>query len=205
MRKGCIISLWLFTIICCLLVYGFLHAFDTQYSKADIQQNIGGVLLCDASLVSDQHSWQYDVNYNYKDKIGRIHKIGTGTYFEREWQRNEQFIRLDKWIILKTGGEFHCDKLIIGNLYENKFVDYEFNTDNITKDPVWQKLNIDSHVGWLPEEAYITKITNGQIDVLYKFRLDDKKVDLLGEKKIIYQIDLKSGEPVMIKVVDISK
>lgn len=205
MKKGCFIALGLFILICCGLIYGFLHAFDPEYSKASIPQKVGGVLLCDATYISDHHSWYYDVIYKYKDKSGHISQIGDGRYFEREWQQDEQFVRQGKWWILKTGGRFDNDKIIVGNPDQGVWCTYDFTAENIVNNSLWKDLNINPLVGWLPEESFITRIANGQIDVLYKFRVDEKNADLLGKKKIIYQIDSISGQPIMMKVVDVSK
>jgi hypothetical protein len=39
-----------------------LHAFD-EYDKVEIEQNIGGILICNSVYNSDIHDWQYDINY----------------------------------------------------------------------------------------------------------------------------------------------
>jgi hypothetical protein len=66
-----------------------LHAFD-EYDKVEIEQNIGGILICNSVYNSDIHDWQYDINYEYQSKDNKIYKIGNGTYHELEMNRNEQ-------------------------------------------------------------------------------------------------------------------
>ena len=115
------------------IIYGFLHAFDPEYSTAEIKQNIGGTLICSTVYNTDHHSWQYDVNYRYKDESGKVFEIGNGTYDGREWEKDEQLILFKSWIILKTGSWGDADKIIIGDSQFRHFTEHEFTPDSIVK------------------------------------------------------------------------
>jgi hypothetical protein len=74
-------------------VYGLQSAFDPQYDKAEIKQNIGGTLICNSIYNADIHDWQYDVSYKYKPDDDSAIDIGSGTYYGREWNKDEQLIQ----------------------------------------------------------------------------------------------------------------
>jgi hypothetical protein len=195
MKKGCLYSLGISLILLLGFIYMLLHAFDPEYDKVEIEQNIGGILICNSVYNSDIHDWQYDINYEYQSKDNKIYKIGNGTYHTREWNRNEQLKKYGNWYILKTGDWYGTDKVIIGNLKSKKWKDYEFTPENIEKEKLWKELNIKSLKTYLPSECFITKINNGFINVKYKFRIDETKTKLMDERNLIYEIDKESGKP----------
>jgi hypothetical protein len=195
MKKGCLYSLGISLILLLGFIYMLLHAFDPEYDKVEIEQNIGGILICNSIYNSDIHDWQYDINYEYQSKDNKIYKIGNGTYHTREWSRNEQFKKYGNWYILKTGNWYGTDKVIIGNFTSKKWKDYEFTPENIEKEKLWKELNIKSLKTYLPSECFIEKINNGFINVKYKFRIDETKTKLMDERNLIYKIDKESGMP----------
>jgi hypothetical protein len=195
MKKGCLYSLGISLILLLGFIYMLLHAFDPEYDKVEIEQNIGGILICNSVYNSDIHDWQYDINYEYQSKDNKIYKIGNGTYHTREWNRNEQLKKYGNWYILKTGDWYGTDKVIIGNLKSKKWKDYEFTPENIEKEKLWKELNIKSLKTYLPSECFITEINDGFIKANYKFRIDETKTKLMDERNLIYEIDKESGKP----------
>jgi hypothetical protein len=195
MKKGCLYSLGISLILLLGFIYMLLHAFDPEYDKVEIEQNIGGILICNSVYNSDIHDWQYDINYEYHSIDNKIYKIGNGTYHTREWNRNEQLKKYSNWYILKTGDWYGTDKVIIGNFKSKKWKDYEFTPDNIENETLWKELDIKSLKTYLPSECIITKINNGFINVNYKFRIDETKTKLMDERNLIYEIDKESGKP----------
>jgi hypothetical protein len=195
MKKGCLYSLGISLILLLGFIYMLLHAFEPEYDKVEIEQNIGGILICNSVYNSDIHDWQYDINYEYHSIDNKIYKIGNGTYHTREWNRNEQLKKYSNWYILKTGDWYGTDKVIIGNFKSKKWKDYEFTPDNIENETLWKELDIKSLKTYLPSECIITKINNGFINVNYKFRIDETKTKLMDERNLIYEIDKESGKP----------
>jgi hypothetical protein len=195
MKKGFLYSLGISLILLLGFIYMLLHAFEPEYDKVEIEQNIGGILICNSVYNSDIHDWQYDINYEYHSIDNKIYKIGNGTYHTREWNRNEQLKKYSNWYILKTGDWYGTDKVIIGNFKSKKWKDYEFTPDNIENETLWKELDIKSLKTYLPSECIITKINNGFINVNYKFRIDETKTKLMDERNLIYEIDKESGKP----------
>lgn len=195
MKKGCLYSIGIFIVIVIGFIYMFLHAFDPQYDKAEIVQKIGGTLICNSIYNADHHDWQYDVTYEYKSKDNKTYKIGNGTYYAREWKKDEQLKKFDKWIILKTGCFYKSDKVIIGNFKNQKWTDYLFSPEDIEKEEMWKNAKIKCLTNYSPHESFITKIDKKIIEVIYKFRIDETKTKLMDERKLIYEIDTETGKP----------
>ncbi|RZK58509.1 MAG: hypothetical protein EOO91_08185 [Pedobacter sp.] len=125
-------------IICCLIIlfiYGLATAFDPQYENAEINQNIGGTLICNSIYNSDHHSWQYYVNYTYKINDILI-DIGSGTFYGREWKKDEQIVKFKNLLILKTGGWIGYDKILIIDENTRKINEYEFSPENIEREDI---------------------------------------------------------------------
>jgi hypothetical protein len=87
MRQGLLYAVTTVLLIGVIFTYMMLHAFDPEYDRAEIKQKIGGVLICRSVSNADQHSWQYDVNYKYKDSLGRIFEIGDGHILKENGKR----------------------------------------------------------------------------------------------------------------------
>jgi hypothetical protein len=200
MKKGCLYSIGIFIAVFAGLFYMFLHAFDPEYDKAEIVQKIGGKLICNSIYNADHHDWQYDITYEYKSQDNKTYKIGNGTYYAREWKKDEQLIKFDKWIILKTGCFYRSDKIIVGNFETSKWINYEFTPENIEKEKIWKESKITSLINYSPAESYISKIDNGKIYVNYKFRINEMKTELMKNKILTFEIDKISGKPNLIKI-----
>jgi len=197
MKKAFLITLFL---LAASLIYGFLTAFDPEYDQANIKQNIGGMLICHSVYHADHHSWQYDISYKYKLNNGDTIDIGNGTYYAREWNKDEQLIKYRNWLILKTGSGFRADKIIVGRVEDEKWIAYNFAPEHIEKDSLWQALKVPSLLDYCCAETLIDKIDNGQIELRYKFRTSDTLVGEYDQRKIYYTIGDSTGRPVLTKI-----
>jgi hypothetical protein len=202
MKKGCLYSIGIFIVVVIGFIYMFLHAFDPEYDKAEIVQKIGGKLICNSIYKADHHDWQYDITYEYKSKENKTYKIGNGSYYAREWNKDEQLIKFDKWIVLKTGNFYGSDKIIIGNFETQKWTDYQFTPEIIEKEKMWKVAEIKSLLNYCCAESFITRIYNGKIVVEYKFRINETKTELMDKRKLIYEIDKNTGKPNLISIIE---
>ena len=189
-----------------LLIYGILHAFDTEYETVKIEQNIGGQLICNSVYNADHHSWQYDIDYYYLPPNKDTIQVGSGSYYGREWEKNEQIIKYDDWLILKTGGFHDADKLLIGKKGATSWMEFEISPETIEKDSLWISKSIYSKMNWLPQESFITNFENGIVTVDYLYRTVDylyrtgEIVDQQEKRTITYKIDKSTGIPEMINI-----
>jgi len=197
MKKAFLITLFL---LAALLIYGFLTAFDPEYDQANIKQNIGGMLICNSVYNADHHSWQYDISYKYKLNNEDTIDIGNGTYYAREWNKDEQLIKYRNWLILKTGSGFRADKIIVGRVEDEKWIAYNFTPERIEKDSLWQALKVPSLLDYCCAETLIDKIDDGQIELHYKFRTSYTLVGEYDQRKIYYRIDDPTGRPVLTRI-----
>lgn len=202
MKKGCLYSIGIFIVVVIGFIYIFLHAFDPEYDKAEIVQKIGGKLICNSVYNADHHDWQYDITYQYKSKENKTYKIGNGSYYAREWNKDEQLIKFDKWILLKTGNFYGSDKIIIGNFETQKWSNYEFTPEIIEKEKMWKVAEIKSLLNYCCAESFITRIYNGKIVVEYKFRVNETKTELMDKRKLIYEIDKNTGKPNLVSIIE---
>ena len=200
MKKGCLIAGVILGLIAILFIYGFLTAFDPEYDSAEINQNIGGPLVCSSVYNADHHSWQYDVTYKYKLLNGNILEIGSGTYYGREWNKDEQLIQYGNWTVLKTGRWSGTDKLIIGDIKTNKWTEYPLSPEDIEKNDLWINSQTHSLLNWCCSEVFVDKIDNGQVLVHYKFRTSDNQIEEYDQRTIHYSIDNATGQLEMTKV-----
>lgn len=188
-------------IVIVLLIFNSCSSgFGPEYDSAEIKQKIGGVLLCNSVYTADIHNWQFDVDYKYKLTNGQILNIGSGTYCNREWNKDEQLIRYKNWIILTTGNWYGTDKIIVADIKTGISTNYHFEPDSIEKEKLWKRSNIHSLLNYCCAEALIDKIDNGQIRVQYKFRTNEKITHEYGKKSIYYSIDTLTGQPIMTKI-----
>ncbi|MDR3678602.1 MAG: hypothetical protein P4L41_01475 [Flavipsychrobacter sp.] len=202
MKKGRLIAIVIFVGLIFLAGYMVFHAFDPVYDSAEIKQNIGGVLLCSSTTDMDIHSWQHDIVYKYKhfDSDTPV-TVGYGTYFERQWKKDEQLVQFDKWTILKTGGSFKSDAIIIGDFKTNKWNRYDFTPEKIESDSLWHALKIPSLLNYCCAETHIDSIWNGEIYLHYKYRVNEKLPDNYNTMRVFYKVDSFAGQPVMIKII----
>jgi hypothetical protein len=85
-----------------LFICGCSSGFGPDYDKAEIKQNIGGTLICNSVHTADIQNYQYDVSYEYENVNDSTFDIGSGTYYNREWNKDEQLVQYKNWTILKT-------------------------------------------------------------------------------------------------------
>lgn len=199
MKKIKIILILSVSFVIFIFIYGLATAFDPVYDSAKINQNIGGTLICNAVFNPDIHSSNNVISYLYKNN-GTVINLGFGYYTKRQWKKNEQLIKFENWLILKTGGEFECDKLIIGNLNLPTWNEYEFTPEKVEKEKLWNIKNIKSLFGYCCSEVYIKDIKNGEIKLNYKFRVDKNQSEKYEMRTLIYLIDRKTGKPILNKV-----
>jgi hypothetical protein len=202
-RIGFAIFLTTTLIMVTLAIYAVISGggFGPEYDKVEIKQNIGGTLVCNSVYNADIHDWQYDVTYEYRPKDSNsLINIGSGTYHTRDWNKDEQLIQYKTWTILKTGGWYGYDKIIIGDLKSDKWSEYNFSADNIEKESLWVNSKIHSLLNYCCSESFIDRIENGQIHIHYKFRTSETLTKKYEEKKIIYKIDELSGQLIMTAI-----
>jgi hypothetical protein len=200
MKKGCLYSLGISLILLLGFIYMLLHAFDPEYDTVEIEQKIGGILVCNSIYNADHHDWQYDITYEYKSKENKLYKIGSGSYYAREWKKDEQLKKYDKWFILKTGDFYGSDKVIVGNFETQKWTHYQFTPEIIESEEMWKTAKIKSLLNYSLPECFITRIYNGKIEVEYKFRIDETKTELMDKRKLIYEIDKNTGKPNLVSL-----
>lgn len=173
--------------------------FGPEYDSAIIDQKIGGKLLCKSVYTADIHEWQYDVSYEYVPKQGDTIDLGYGTYYARDWKKNEQLKKNNKWLILKTGNWYGSDRVILINLHTHKKLMYDLNDEFIHRDSLWKVQKIKSLTGYFGT-SYIVNISDKYIILKYKFVYDENLNDNYDERIITYKIDEESGNIKMIKI-----
>ncbi|MHA4896347.1 hypothetical protein ACXZ1K_16455 [Pedobacter sp. PWIIR3] len=199
-KKGCLITVSVIALLAALFIYGLSIAFEPEYDKAEIKQNIGGLLICNSVYNADHHSWRYHVSYQYKIGNDSLVNIGSGAYYGREWNKDEQLTKYKKWLILKTGGWIGTEKVILGNIKTKRWQEYEFTPESIEKNSLWRNSKTRSLLNWCCSETFVEKISDGQIVVNYKFRTSETQTDLYGQRKIYYTINELTGQPIMTKI-----
>jgi len=175
--------------------------FGPDYDSAKIKQNIGGTLMCRSVFTADIHDWQHDVSYDYVPAdSNRAVYIGSGTYYNRPWEKNEQLVRYRDWLILKTGGMGDFDRVIIGDVKTNQWKEYDFSEESIVSDQLWMKMNPQPRSQRCCSKSFVTNIANGLIHVHYKFTRPEPNEGSYGHKDIVYIIDEQTGQLVMTKI-----
>jgi hypothetical protein len=201
MKKGCLVIVIIICVVTILVfLYSLLTGFGPKSETAEIEQKIGGTLICSSVYNADHHSWQYDVTYRYKLPNDSVIDIGDGTYYGREWNKDEQLIQYNSWTILKTGSWFGTDKLIIGDVKTKKWTEYIFSPENIEQSNLWIDSKTHSLLNYCCAEAFVTKIEQGKVLLHYKFRTSEKQTKEYGERTIYYSIDILTGQLTMTKV-----
>jgi hypothetical protein len=168
--------------------------FGPEYKSVEIKQNIGGTLLCNSEYNADIHSWQYDVDYKYALKNGDTITLGRGSYYGREWKADEQLIRWNNWLILKTGNCHGSDRLILRNLITDLILTYNLDNRLIEDDSLWKAQKIESFQDYCCPESFIQNIQGNEVTVTYKYRTNPTLTKLYGRKTLKYQIDDNSGQ-----------
>ena len=88
LKFGCVGILGL----CFLLVIGLMvsikQAFGPINETIQIDQEVGGKLICRSKYNADLASWFYDIEFEYQSKNQSLTKIGNGEFYAREWNRD---------------------------------------------------------------------------------------------------------------------
>ncbi|QHT66397.1 hypothetical protein GXP67_06855 [Rhodocytophaga rosea] len=175
---------------------------DTTFT-AEIPQKIGGTLICIVDYSNDFHSYDYSIDYTYKDSIDHIFSLGSGRYSGQTWPKNEQLQEVGNWVILKTSSGHHSDKLIIGKVNQLKpWQEYEFSPEKVEQEVLWQHKKINSAPGNYDSKVSIEEIdSKGIVTITYEFATKNRIFSFsTAEIKVFYQIDYGTGKPVMIDI-----
>lgn len=195
-KKGCLIGVLALAGLLVLIVYLISTAFEPQYENIEIKQDIGGTLLCNSVYLADLHSWQYEVDYSYNTPNKQNYVLGSGSFYGRNWRKDEQLIKYGEYFYLQTGGFGHADKVLFGKLDSVKWKEFEISPENIEQNELWISKNIYSKKGWLPQESYIKSFSNGILKVEYLYRTGEEVND--QEKRLItYKLNTETGIPEM--------
>lgn len=194
-----------FTVVLLFLsfsLYLVYKAFSPQHYTTEIEQGIGGTLICNSTYYADHHTWEYEVKYDYEIDNKIIH-IGTGWFCGREWDKKIQLKRYNNWTILQTGDCYNNDKVIIGSVLNSNWKEYIFSPQNINADSLWQQSDIQCLVEHCCWECYVDSIIDSVIVVNYKFRVEEYNADKHDSRSIHYIIDKQTGVPIMRSIENI--
>ncbi len=185
------------TLAMLLLVIKIINSpsgFGPEYDTALIDQKIGGKLFCKSVYNADIHSWQFNIDYKYIPVNGDTIDMGSGGYYGREWNKDEQLIKLDNWLILKTGYIDNADKVVLKNTVTDSIYYYNFDNEFIEKDSLWKTKNIKSLLNCCCAETFIKNISGDKIQLTYKFRTDETLTKKYDQRTITYRIDRNTGQ-----------
>jgi hypothetical protein len=200
MKRGCFISILIVIGLTIGLILLTRNAFDTEYYHEIIPQDLGGELICDVEYNVDIHTGHYSIDYKYfngKDTID----IGRAHFSSRPWNKNEQLIKFNDFLILKTGCSFDGDMIFIGKSDIDNWISNMILPDAIEKDSVWISNGVISLDNYSPSSSFISKIEDGLIFVEYKYRVDKEISNLIETSQIIYRISKDSGDLKMIDII----
>ena len=175
---------------------------DKTYQDT-IKQNIGGLLVRNIHHYNDFHSYDYDIEYSYSDKFDSINKIGSGSFHGQEPPKDEQLIRLGKWIIFKTSGDRDKDFVYIGSS-NNFWTKYEISPETIEQKDLWKAQKIKTRTDNWDAVSKVTEIdSNGNVTVLYTF-VKEKFIPFFktGKRQVIYSLNKETGRLEMTKITD---
>lgn len=186
-----------FAVVIILFFVGILaiqKAFEPKYETIEIEQTIGGSLIAESVYSADQHTWDTDVVYKYvpQNRTDTL-ELGKGTFYKREWKKNEQIKTFANSHIILTGGDFYNDKVLIGNLNQGNWYEYEFTSEKIEKEEIWKKENVKSLLNYCCSSTYIKSINDSLITINYRYRTDENNPELYSERNIIYTYNKNEG------------
>ena len=199
MKKGCTIAILAILGIGIIIIGLVYWAFQPEFKTVEINQEIGGKLICKMEYYPDHHSWNYIINYEYETQNGKIQNLVQGVYSGREWNEDEQLVKINDTYVLKTGNFDGSDKIIYGNIETNNWNEYEFTPQKIENDSLWKAKKFKSLINYWPSETYINEITNEKIYVTYRYRTDPNKTELTETKLIEYNL---KEEPIINKITN---
>lgn len=199
LKYGCfgILGIFLLILIGCPLL--IKQAFGPLNEIVEINQEIGGKLICKSEYNADLDSWFYDIDFEYESENGNVNKIGSGAYYGRNWKKDEQIIEFGEWMILKTGGGFGADKLLIGKIGEDEWKEFKISPAEIEKDSLWVAKNISVKQNWRPQTSFVRGIIGDKIEVEYLYRIGET-VEEQETRLITYEVDETTGIPKMKKI-----
>jgi hypothetical protein len=198
-KYGCFGILGFGLILLISLLILFKQAFGPTNEIVEIKQEIGGKLICKSEYNADMASWFYDIYFEYQSENGNLSKIGSGEYYGRDWNKDEQIIKIGNWAILKTGSEFSADKLLIGKIGENKWREFKISPTEIEKDSLWVSKKIFVKQNWRPQESFVKEMGENKINVEYLYRIGET-VEEQETRLITYEFDETIGIPKMMKI-----
>lgn len=177
--------------------------FTDETYQDSIKQNIGGLLIRDIHHYNDFNSFNYDIEYSYKNKNDSIKKIGVGSFYGQEPLKDEQLIRIDKWTVLKTSGDRDKDFIYIGD-GNNIWTKYEISPETIEQQDLWKAQKIDTRTDNWDAVSKVKKIdSNGDVTVVYTF-VREKFIPFFktGKRKVIYNLNKTTGILEMTKIFE---
>ena len=197
-------------IILTLLLFGLISCNSTDSIFTDetyqdtIKQNIGGLLIRDIHHYNDFNSFNYDIDYSYKDKNDSISKIGLGSFYGQEPPKEEQLIQIDNWTVFKTSGDRNKDFVYVSNS-DNIWTKYEISPETIEQQDLWKEQKIDSQLDNWDTVSKIKEIDkNGNIVVIYTYAKKKRIFSFFtGKRQITYKIDLQTGRPELTEISEI--
>ncbi|MDD6211022.1 MAG: hypothetical protein PUB21_10495 [Bacteroidales bacterium] len=181
------------------------NTYEPKFETTVIEQKIGGKLLCNSSYFVDLRSYDFFINYTYINASGDTIDFEGGTYNGREWEKDEQIVKLGKFLILKTGSSHDSDKLIIKNIQTNETKTIVLDRYFVENNTLWKIQNITTQKDRCCFESFIENFEGNKFLLKYKFKTNEYLIRKYGVRMITFQIDEKNGDVKMIKVEQIFK
>jgi hypothetical protein len=163
--------------------------FGPEHNTVILKQDIGGELIYASVYTSDQHSWQYDIDYLYINENGDSIDFGHNSYCGCDWKENEKVYHLKDLYILQTNPCRNIDKLIIKNMLTDSLVSYRFDQKSFEKT---NSSNIDNESIFI--SSYISSIKDSKVLVEYKTQTMNSKPNEFQVQNIEYEINDLSGD-----------
>jgi len=173
--------------------------FEPKYETVQIEQDVGGKLICNSVYDADHHSWNYHIRYTYVNSDNDTLDFKTGLLFGRKWDKHEQLHRHKNLLILKTGSSIGTDRIVVKNMKSDSTIVYDISPESIEKDKVWKFKKMPHRSDRCCSTSYVEDIKGNSIVVKYRFRTLQHS-DEYDEKLVWYKIDGKSGELKMIRI-----
>lgn len=198
-KYGCFGVLGLGLILLISFPILFKQAFGPIEEIINIKQQIGGELICESTYSADLQSSYYFINFKYKKENGEIVDIGNGSYFGRDWNKDDQLKKIGNWLILKTGGEYDSDKLLIGKSDSKQWGFFEISPAEIQKDKLWIDQKIHLNRKGTQGDSFIKEIKGDKIKVEYSY-LAGEGNGFQQTRILTYKFNEEIGLPKIIKI-----
>ena len=179
--------------------------FTDEVYQDTIKQNIGGSLIRNIHHYNDTHSYNYVIQYSYLVKSDNINKIGVANFNGQKPPTDEQLIRFNKWIILKTSAGRDKDVLFISSDKSNTWIKYEISPKTIEQTALWKEQNIDSDIDNWDTVSKINNIeSSGAVTVVYTYAKKNRLFSFITEERqVTYKINLQTGKLEMTRILEI--